>query len=513
MNFSLHKAVCKKRLSTFIFFLFLFVGFFRCVAIEDLLPPSIGDFTLQEQYDVTETIFLDVLLTDNFALNEVIVKIQKINGDTSSTLNRTDTIRTNVRARLLTLERYPLVVIPADAALGQYELTLTVVDGNAKTDATSNVERKAPNRFSVTKTFTVVNSRPEPLTDIILDLTLTVDLSITVVDVEAKEYKACRSSIIPISGEASDNVALDKISAQFEGYPNSIINRDLSGVPSVNLREVFGSSIVVPNTIPNGQTIKLIFTVTDTDDNVGSDTLFFLIDCDDQNPVIESIITNLNDQIDEEGQIEVIEGQELFIERGEIRDRLGILKDVSIYFDGSTVPLRTWDINQESINLSNLDGFPFRIPIPSTASVGTLYNIEIRATDVAGNIPDIYTLIIEIKDNDNPSIGVLGTLVDGNPTSFSTNRNSSVAVSAGLTIRFIGRIFEDVALENYRITWGVEGNEQVVIEEDNLISNVPIDREFEIDENARAGTYYVLTIYARDTFDQESQVKYYFIVR
>jgi len=62
MNFSLYKTRYKKYLFLSLLSLSLVIGFSRCVPIEDLLDPSIGEFTLQEQYNVTETIFLDVVL-------------------------------------------------------------------------------------------------------------------------------------------------------------------------------------------------------------------------------------------------------------------------------------------------------------------------------------------------------------------------------------------------------------------------------------------------------------------
>ena len=512
MNFLFLKASCKKYLLLFLAFFGLIVGFSGCVAIEDLLKPTIGDFSLREQYNVTDTIFLDVVLLDNFGINTVTISIEPINNPASN-FRFTEVIRDSVRARLLKLEGYQVVIIPVNATIGEYKFTLTVTDGVAN-------DSEQPNESSIEKTFRIGGDASTPtFTDIELDLELDLDASIIVIDSLTNNYQACRSSIIPIIGTASDNVALNKISFQFTGFPSTFKEFDLNGESLVELSSLFSglNAIKIPSTVPNGTTIELVFRVTDQVGNEGRASLFFFINCDDQSPLISNIITNLDENINDQEMIEIIQGQELFIIGGEIRDRLGEIKDVSIYFNGSVTPLKTWWIGEEFVNLVSLDSIPLLIPIPSTAIVGRIYQIEIKATDFANNTPATYIIRIEIKDNEDPSINITGTEVNGVRTTFSSNSNSPLAIPAGGAVRIFGKILEDVDLENYRITWGIEGNEQVVVEENNppndIVLEVVTNSLLRVGENVRIGTRYVLTIYARDTFNQEIQVRYYFVVR
>ena len=514
MNFSLHKAFYKKTLVASILFLSLVLGFFRCVGIEDLLPPTIGNFTLQAEYNVTDTIFIDANLFDNFALGKVSVIIEPLDPNGNFSLDRV--LKDNVGARLLKLERYPVVVIPANATLGEYKMTLTV------TDVVTETSTRVANQKKITQNFMVGGDNGTPaVPDLDLNLDLNIALnpvpSLLIKELADGSYQACRSSVIPISGTASDNVALSSISAQFIGYPNTFKEFLFSEETiSIGLDTLFDGidAIKIPNEASNGTTINLVITVKDNVGNEGIATISFKVDCDDQSPIIERIDTNLplNSLTN---RVDVIQGQNLFINGGLVRDRLGNLKDLSVYFNTSTLTnsLKTWWINRESIELISLDSIPFPIPIPSTATVGTIYDIRVVATDFGGNNPDIDTIKIEIRQNEFPTISTTATEVNGIGRYFRSNRNAPLIISTGSTIRFIGKIREDVELENYRITWGIEGDEQVIIEENISSNDIPIDRFFETNQNARVGTRYVLTIYARDTFQQVLEVKYYFIVQ
>ena len=511
MNFLFYKNLSKKYFFLFLFFLGVVIGFSRCVPIEDLIDPTIGEFSLNEQYNITDTIFLDVVLFDNFGLDIVKIDINKIGSETSS-LNSTKIINSDsIKAKLLKLEQYEVIEIPLDAALGQYEFTLSVTDISGKEQ-------------TIKKNFIVNGDVSDPdLVDIELDLDLDIDVSIKVIDLAANSYQACRSSTIPITGTASDNIALSTISAQFD-YPNSpIISFDLGGVQSIDLASIFEGLIQIPSDVPNGTTINLTFKVTDDKQNSSSATLSFLIDCDDTRPIVNSIITNLDQNINEQNEIEVIQGQELFIIDGQITDN-DALDSLFIYFiEGNTETIILEEkIEGNNFNLANAFG-DIAVPIPSNNRIDNRYKISVVATDTSANQSVAFISDILITRNNPPDIDLGLNYIDNNPTTFSTNSRVPTPIPAGSSIRTETKIVEDVALDNFKITWAEEGGEEIIVTDLNqndlegvLIINITQQLTrglLKTRENAREGTRYILNIYARDTFQQENQITYYFIVQ
>ena len=137
----------KKYIFLSAFFLSLVVGFFRCVPIEDLLPPVIRDFTIESEYNVTETIFLNAALSDNFGIGSVQVEI-KYTGGVSSLDTIIQLNSDSIRARLVSLNQYRIVKIPVDAKTGIYDFRLIVTDRKT-------AEGKEPNVTRIETTFAV----------------------------------------------------------------------------------------------------------------------------------------------------------------------------------------------------------------------------------------------------------------------------------------------------------------------------------------------------------------------
>jgi hypothetical protein len=492
MTFLLYKTLYKEKLFLFLFFLSVVMGFSRCVPIEDLSKPLIGEFILQREYNVSDTIRLQTILSDNFGINRVQIEINPV-----GTLALPWTYiknRDSVGARVLNLDESK--VIPSNISLGEYELILTIID-------VSGLEQTTSRRFIVS------GDVSEPtFTDVILpELELIGD----------NLYQGCRSDFIKIAGTARDNVGLREIRAQFGNFPPIV--RALTGQDSVDLTAVFGNALIIPTNVDNGTTLPLQLQATDTEGNVSRiAAINILVKCDDAIPIINSLIT---DPLNVAGLIEVIQGERLFITGGQVTDDEG-LDSIFIYFvNGNTETiLLEQDISgSTSVNLANVFG-DIGVPIPSTARVGNRYKIVALATDISGNESVAYVATILITRNAPPQILVANTYIDDVETNFSLTTPNSL--SAGSTVRVEGKVEEDVALEYYRITWGVEGQELTIVDFDQTIleNNLPFnfanpisENEFTTETNARAGTRYILTFFVKDTLNAEVRLRYVFVIQ
>lgn len=470
------------------------VGFFGCVPIEDLARPLIGEFNLKSEYNVSDTIRLQAILSDNFGINKVRIEIKPVQSVALPWIYIKS--RDSVGARLLNLDESK--VIPSNISLGEYELTLTIID-------VSGLER------TISKKFVISGDVSDPtFVDVILpELELIGD----------NLYKACRSDLIKIGGTVRDNVGLKELRVQLGSFPPIV--RALTGQDSVDLSSAFSNSIIVPTNVANGTTIPLQFQATDIEGNISrSVTINILIECDDELPVINSLTTNLT--LTNSGLVEVIQGQKLFITDGKITDDDEI-DSVFIYFVDKNNELllkaQKVESGNSTISLAAIFG-NIAVPIPSTARVGSTYEIVVVATDVSGNESVAYIVKILITRNASPQILIASTYVNSEEVNFSFA--SLNAIPAGAKVRVEGKVEEDVALEYYRVTWGTEGKEETIVDlnqsdlENNLPFNIasPISRnEFVVDENARSGTRYILTFFVKDLLNPEVRLRYTFIIR
>ncbi|WP_291726034.1 hypothetical protein [Bernardetia sp.] len=523
----------KKYIFLSLFFLGLVVGFFRCVPIEDLLPPVVRDFTIESEYNVTETIFLNAALSDNFGIGSVRIEIE-YTGTGSSTLNDTIFLDSDsIRARLVSLNEYRIKTIPVDAKTGIYDFRLIVTDRQT-------AEGKEPNVTRIERTFAVGgdNSIPDPSglninIDLNSEFNIEENLHIILLDEANRKYQACRGSVIPISGSVSDNVALDKISARFEGFSDSVLI-DLENQNSVQLKELFQREQVKVPSVPNRTTLNLIFRVWDGVGNISTTNFSFLVDCDDQSPEIKNVITNPNN-INEEGEIEVIEGQELFITRVEVIDKLesssldndGKLKDLFIYFDSQeNNPFYSLiDINKSDTIITSFNDSI--VPIPSDAQKGDMYKIITVATDTAGNAPTTQETVIRIIENAAPSINV-NNIGKDNSSELIPIGSDTTNILAGTTYRLFDKIIDLSILKNYVATWQKEQGSPITIGQLNDINSVEINFvarniidindptkqyvPFTVEDGIRSGTVYTLTIQAEDISGKISRRIYYFKV-
>lgn len=513
MNLSLHKVSFKKYVFLFLFFLGLGISFSRCVPIEDLVAPTVGEFTLQEQYNISDTIILNAILADNFGISNYTVDIEAVNGAGLWSYSSID----SVKARLLNLK--DTIIIPSENfAIGNYKLTLTVFDASGKSKI-------------ITKNFSVGKDNSIPiLTDIKLDLDLSIDLSITF-DSITKVYTACRLNIIPIKGKATDNTGIKKVVAQFDGIASTrkdfIVNSDT--LKEANLSTIFIglNSISVPPVYDNGDPItnetplKLRFTVTDTEGNTSSAVLSFLIDCDDESPVIDRIDTNIKNDITTDGDsIVVIQGQELFITGGKITDDQE-LDSLIIYLEDKSeretviVPLFSNAISGDSYTIDNdIPIFSFR----STPRIGKVYyNLKVKSIDAVGNESSLRDIKLFIEPNEPPSVIPTLIEVDGIPISnpLPFNINNPITVSTGSTIRLYGKISDDLKIEEYEIRWGKTNEENLILA--GTANNFTYDNAtvgiINVSNNANRLDIYKLTISAKDILGVENQVTYYFRVQ
>jgi len=493
MNFSLHKR------SANYFFLFLFflsvVGFFRCVPIEDLVAPTVGEFTLQEQYNVSDSIILTAILVDNFGISKYTIDIEAVDGAGLWSYNSTD----SVKARLLNLK--DTIIIPSENfVIGNYELTLTVFDASGK----SKIR---------TKNFSVEGDISKPTFP-------TFDVLLPTIEQINGNYAACRLQRVPLGGLVRDNIGLSSITAQFEGF-TTIVRRNPNGLSSVDLSSLFGNELVFPN-VANNEPLILILTAIDTENNSSSVRIPFIMNCDNQSPIIERIDTNIKSNITQNGDIiNVIQGQALSITGGLIRDRLGELDSLIIYLEDKSeretviVPLFSEAISGESYTIDNdIPIFSFR----STPRIGKIYyNLKVKAIDTVGNESNIREIKLFIAPNEPPSI--IPSIIEVDGINVSTplpfNVNNPIPVSRGSTVRLYGKILDDLEIQEYEIKWG-KINEEILILEgtaNNFIYDNTTVGIINVSSNANRLDIYTLTIFAKDILGVENKVTYYFRVQ
>ncbi len=496
MKFLFYKSLYKKYSFLSLFFFGLIVGFFRCVPIEDLSQPLIGEFALNNQYNVSDTIFLNTVLSDNFGIDTVIIDIKPAEN-LSRPWTNTKKIN-NVGARVLELKDSSIIV-PSSFSLGKYELTITTID-------ISGLQN------TISREFIVGADATKPtFPDVLLPNIQAFDDG---------SYPACRLEKVPLGGFITDNVGIKLITAQFE-TGTRIINRTFStnNVDSVNLATVFGNELVFLD-VPNDSLLTLTITAEDFENNVRSVSINFTMNCDTQSPIIEKI--KVNRPFNEINEIEVIQGQKLFITGGIIRDSLGTLKDVYVYFNNDPTPLISGEnINNLIFNLVGNDSV--FVPIPSNAQNQDTYTIKLEATDVAGNAPTTREFIIRIVENKLPDLSELRFALDSDFSdiiNFSPNRDQPVYISAGTSYRLINRIRDDLLLDSYKLEWGKENQTPIITKEKNGLNRSDVyfsalqeNFTFGAEENTRIGVKYTLTIHAKDILGAESQIIYYFEIQ
>lgn len=503
MNFSFYKNLSKKHLFLFLFFLSLAIGFSRCVPIEDLVPPTVGDFTLNEQYNISDTIRFQAILADNFGVSTYRIDIEPIDSTNTSLWRYSQT--DSVKARLLDLEK--TIIIPSNIAfVGDYKLVLTAFDVSGKSKI-------------ITKNFILGGDVSVPVfPDVILP---------NIIPIVDGNYVVCRNELVPLLGTVTDNVGLKRITSQFRFENDSLstlVLRNISGV-RVSLDGVFDIGLIFPDR-PNNERFFLILTATDTEDNSRVIEIPFAINCDTENPIIESIDTNLDANRNENDFIEVIQGQDFFITTGNITDDQSLDK-IFIYLhniENNTTSLITEEqMNGVSFDLNTLNNII--IPIPPTATTGeNSYEIRVETTDAVGNRSDIFVIKLDIRPNNPPKLTDV-TLHDSNSIgndiiTVSDSSNLPLPVSSTFVFNLRGRISDDLSLDSYEIVWKKQGSNDVITRIGGSVTGLDVNFsptenvEFEIPQNAIIRDIYILTISATDTFvsNPTVSINYYFIV-
>ncbi|AFM05662.1 hypothetical protein Fleli_3333 [Bernardetia litoralis DSM 6794] len=515
MNFSFYKNLSTNYLFLFFLFLGLLISFTRCVKIQDLIAPTIEEFALNEQYNITDTIFLDVNLFDNFVIESTTINIKSLEG--TSSLDTTLVISSDsIKARSLNLIDYP-IYIPADAILGEYKLTITVTDGIKEENNTED-----PNITTTEKFFAVNGDIEKPnfyFPNVILP------------DIDGvSQSPACQLQVLIVQGVATDNVGLREIRAQLIGQNSGTVYltiREIFAAPnepnSVDLQDFFDDNLTIPTNVPNGNLILKLIAI-DIEGHEYSVTDTILVDCDRIHPDIIELTTNRSSSNNE---IQVIQGQELFITGGLVTDNQE-LDSIFIYLDDdsdsatptSTDTLIARKIDGLSFNLTELDSISV-LPLVPRLGIG-FYKIRMEVVDAVGNRT---TQIFNIRININlpPTPTVNNIYIDNIEFEDfrASNSNTPIPILAASIIEILIKIEEDVALLNYKITWKVDGStrEPSLIQENNNINRLPFNTTREDaaiirvdDYTPNVGTRYVLTVAATDTFNQTTQVTYYFIV-
>lgn len=512
MNFSLNKTFYKKYLLLSLLFLSGIIVFFRCVPIEDLLPPTVGQFTLNEQYNISDTIRLRAVIADNFGVSTYRIDIEPIDSTNTNLWRYTKT--DSVKARLLDLDT--IIIIPSNPSfVGDYELVLTVFDASGKTKTSSG-------NFSVGKD---------------ADAPSFLDVLLPNID-GVSQSPACQLQVLIVQGTATDNVGIKEIRGQLiseNGNTVYLTIRETFAAPNeptnVDLQDFFSNKLLIPASVPNGNLIVKL-TAIDIEDNERSIEETILVNCDRIPPVIGEIITNPNNELNEEGKLEIIQGQELAITNAIITDD-NELDKIIVYFEarGEEIILAdsTFSIAVSSTSLSEVFG-DISVPVPSDALDTEEYEIRVEATDAAGNKTE-KIVVVDMIENEAPDLSELAFAQAPfvNPITLSSELGNPVTIIAGTSYQLINRIEDDLGLFSYTATWQ-KGQEQPVVvgQLSNInsravqfvsIENATIPTKqhvpLVVEEGTRAETLYTLTIRAKDTFvgNPTVEITYYFQVQ
>ena len=474
-----------------ILILWFLVAFSACIPIEDRIAVQIVTLEGIRNYNVPDTIRLRLVATDNFALDSLNIRIERETPPSSPTPFVYAPAPIKLRGRRI--EDTLKIPIPKTTPVGNYRLQLSLWDKS----------RKSTNAAVRDTVFQILADNKAPNFVAIEPVGLSRDAN--------GNYIVCRSSVIRLNGLIVDNVRVRDVRASF---PNNLLNAArVTNQDTVRLRTLFDNDLRIPTDTPDGTVLPLSIIATDVEGNVAAPLVIrFVVNCDDQAPVINIVETNPN--IGNAREISLVEGSSLQFVKGDITDN-NALQSITISFNElnqnrQVIVSRTFsNTTTKTITLEQL--LPNPLTLPSSAVAGSQYEFIITARDLAGNVSVPYRLVITVRRDEPPILFIANVYIDGREIAQAT-QISNLSVLAGQTLQVEGKVEEDRALEYFRINFGLAGTAQLP----NLINlntaqiKLPFDfadplstNRFRIPENARAGQQYVLEIRVKDLKNPE----------
>lgn len=463
-----------------------------CIPVIDRFEPEIEVLTpLQANYSIQDTIKVVFSFGDNDRLDSAVVSIRKTGDVSGSGQVWSPTFTRKLRGR-----RYDdtlRIPIPATAQLGTYEMTVRLFDFSRN----QTVERL---------TFNVSGDQRPPVFVRLDLLGLQRDA--------AGNYLVCRRTLLNLTGLATDNLRIREVKAEIAGVFSftRLVNSD-----TVRFDNLFDRDLRIPANIPDNARLSLVISLTDQSNNTSNRTLTLLLSCDDEAPQIR--VQSTAPPIDENRQANIIEGEDFRILSGTVTDnrRLGRL---AITFNA----INAW---RDTVFRANLSGTTVqlgtllanqRFQPPANATAGSIYEINLFATDSAGNEAQPFRILLNLTKDEPPQILLTEARIKDRPVTLSTSALNQLPVGEELVI--FGKVLEDRALEYLQIFWGPEQRpERVVNLTAQQLTTLPFDladpksvNRFVITEQAAAATRnFILQFRVKDRRNPEVVLTYRFV--
>jgi len=466
-----------------------YLAIYACIPIEDVVPPQIGNFGLEENtiYYYQDTIKFEVVYIDNALLDSIVITVSK-SATELSTPNDWDTTMIFAGVQGRRYEREEQLVVPKFKTPGRYDMNITVFD-------------QGGNNASSTRSFLLQQ-----------DITLPVfhDLQISLPQQNDGSYQACRSEIVGIQGGVSDNLSVSRIGFEFGAQQSDAV---AVSADSLDISNFFGSSVVVPSNVPNGNSITLTIFAVDTFQNRIEQDFIINIACDDEPPVVN--IAKTTPSLNANLATNVAQGARFTIDSLVVSDN-EFLRSATIYFNTEGEALK--ELYQIPLNTSRpvdlADSVNLVFNIGQDEAIGLTRVITIAAVDSSGNeIPPVEIRFSVIEDV-APVILITNTYINRVETTWSTTEATSL--NTGDVVNFDGKVEELNRLTNLIALWGEENAPNTVI---NLteFASLPVnlagiqdERTFRVPNNAEIGSVYILSLSAVDSRGQETSVRYRF---
>jgi len=468
--------------------------FAACIPVVDRFAPEIDTLSpLRDSYFVQDTIRLILSFGDNDRLDSAIVTVLKI-GDTSSdrqVWNPTITRRLFGRRFDDTLR----IVIPANAPLGTYQMTVRLFD-------------LAKNQTARQFQFNVLGDARPPVIRQLALVGLQRDL--------AGDYLVCRQTILNLVGLATDNIRIREVKAEIAGVfsVTRTVNSD-----SVRFDGLFGRDLRIPSNVPDNVRLLLVITVTDHNNNSVTRNFILWVSCDQEPPQIR--IQRTEPQIDSVRAVRLFEGDGFRILAGTITDnrRLGRLAITFNPIGERRDTVFRANLTGNAVQLGSLlDGVIFR---PPANAVGRTYEINLFAADSARNNAPPFQILLNVIKDEPPRIILTETRIGNQPVTLSTTQANFLPI--GEELRIFGKILEDRALEYVQIFWGPASNPTRVV---NLTASELTSLPFDLSDprsvnrfvimpsgTTPASLEYILELRAKDTRNPEVKLTYRFFTR
>lgn len=467
--------------------------FAACIPVVDRFDPEIEVLTpLQTNYFIQDTIKVVLSFGDNDRLDSAVVNIRKA-GDVSGSgqiWNPTFNRRLLGRRFDDTLR----IVIPATAQLGAYEMSVRLFDFS---------KNQTAQQFN----FNVLGDARPP---VIRQLALT-----GLRQDAAGNYLVCRQSVLNLTGSATDNIRIREVKAEIA---NVFSVARLIGSEEVRFDDLFARDLRIPATVADNARLSLVVTITDQSNNSINRTFSLLLSCDDEAPQIR--VQTTAPQINAVQEANVIEGDPFRILTGSITDnrRLGRLAITFNPINARRDTVFRTNLTGTTAQLANLLNNQ-RFQPPAGAVAGSVYEINLFATDSAGNNAQPFRMVLNITKDEPPQVVLAEARIRGELTTLSLTQPNVLPIGAELI--FFGKVLEDRALEYIQIFWGpAQRPERVVNLTAQQLTSLPFDlsdpnsvNRFLITEQATAaGREFILQFRVKDTRNPEVVQTYRFVV-